>query len=122
MTWASSSGRQLSVISCKCWGPWYHRVEVRAGGKGGMRWYTKQYQLGQKHTGGRFWPLHASVAHHTLLPYTFLVPCHFVFQVLGALASVMMVWVITLNLLAEAIHRLIEPEPVNGKGEPAVFF
>lgn len=38
-------------------------------------------------------------------------------QVLGALASVMMVWVITLNLLAEAIHRLIEPEPVNGKGE-----
>lgn len=38
-------------------------------------------------------------------------------QVLGALASIMMVWVITLNLLAEAIHRLIEPEPVNGKGE-----
>ncbi|PRW39381.1 Cation efflux system related [Chlorella sorokiniana] len=36
-------------------------------------------------------------------------------EVLGALASVMMVWVITLNLLAEAIHRLIEPEPVNGK-------
>lgn len=37
-------------------------------------------------------------------------------QVLGALVSVMMVWVITLNLLLEAVRRLVEPEPVNGKG------
>ncbi|KAL4446379.1 hypothetical protein ABPG77_003186 [Micractinium sp. CCAP 211/92] len=36
-------------------------------------------------------------------------------EVLGALASVLAVWIVTANLLAEAVHRIIAPEPVNGK-------
>lgn len=38
-------------------------------------------------------------------------------QVLGALASVMTVWLVTGLLLFEAIQRIITPEPVNGKRE-----
>lgn len=41
-------------------------------------------------------------------------PC---WQVLGALASVLAVWVVTINLLAEAVRRIVTPEPVDGKGE-----
>ncbi|EFN51913.1 hypothetical protein CHLNCDRAFT_37115 [Chlorella variabilis] len=36
-------------------------------------------------------------------------------EVLGALASVMTVWLVTGLLLFEAIQRIITPEPVNGK-------
>lgn len=36
-------------------------------------------------------------------------------EVLGALASVLAVWVVTINLLVEAVRRIITPEPVDGK-------
>ncbi|KAL4423676.1 hypothetical protein ABPG75_000977 [Micractinium tetrahymenae] len=47
-------------------------------------------------------------------------PSHFSFgyhrvEVLGALASVLAVWVVTANLLVEAVRRIITPEPVDGK-------
>lgn len=38
-------------------------------------------------------------------------------QVLGALASVMTVWLVTGILLFEAVQRIITPEPVDGKRE-----
>lgn len=38
-------------------------------------------------------------------------------QVLGALASVMTVWLVTGILLFEAVQRIINPEPVDGKSE-----
>lgn len=38
-------------------------------------------------------------------------------EVLGALASVLTVWLVTGILLFEAVNRVINPEPVNGKGE-----
>ena len=38
-------------------------------------------------------------------------------QVLGALASVMTVWLVTGILLFEAVQRIIHPEYVDGKSE-----
>lgn len=41
-------------------------------------------------------------------------------EVLGALVSVMAVWVVTAMLLLEAVQRVIRPEPVDGKGACAL--
>ena len=38
-------------------------------------------------------------------------------EVLGALASVLSTWLVTGILLYEAVNRVINPSPVNGKGE-----
>lgn len=38
-------------------------------------------------------------------------------EVLGALASILTVWLVTGILLVEAIQRIITPEPVNGKSK-----
>lgn len=38
-------------------------------------------------------------------------------EVLGALASILTVWLVTGILLVEAIQRILVPEPVNGKGD-----
>ena len=38
-------------------------------------------------------------------------------EVLGALASILSVWLVTGVLVFEAINRIMTPEPVNGKGE-----
>lgn len=38
-------------------------------------------------------------------------------EVLGALASILTVWLVTGILLVEAIQRIITPEAVNGKSE-----
>lgn len=38
-------------------------------------------------------------------------------EVLGALASVLMIWLVTGILVVEAIQRIINPEEVNGKSE-----
>ena len=38
-------------------------------------------------------------------------------EVLGALASILSVWLVTGVLVFEAINRIMNPEPVNGKGE-----
>ena len=38
-------------------------------------------------------------------------------EVLGALASVLTVWLVTGVLVFEAVNRIINPEPVNGKSE-----
>ena len=37
---------------------------------------------------------------------------------LGALASVLSTWLVTGILLYEAVNRVINPSPVNGKGKP----
>lgn len=42
-------------------------------------------------------------------------------EVLGALGSVLTVWLVTGVLLFEAVNRLITPEPVNGKSECAAL-
>jgi zinc transporter 2 len=36
-------------------------------------------------------------------------------EILGALASIMLIWGIIIYLFIEAIHRLIDPEEINGK-------
>jgi zinc transporter 2 len=36
-------------------------------------------------------------------------------EILGALASIMLIWGIIIYLFIEAIHRLFDPEPINGK-------
>lgn len=36
-------------------------------------------------------------------------------EVLGALASILLIWGIIVFLLIEAVHRIIEPEEINGK-------
>jgi solute carrier family 30 (zinc transporter), member 2 len=36
-------------------------------------------------------------------------------EVLGALASILLIWGIIVFLLIEAIHRIIEPEEINGE-------
>lgn len=36
-------------------------------------------------------------------------------EVLGALASVLSIWLVTGILVYEAVNRMINPEPVNGK-------
>ncbi len=37
-------------------------------------------------------------------------------EVLGALASVLSTWLVTGILLYEAVNRILDPSPVNGKG------
>ena len=39
-------------------------------------------------------------------------------EVLGALASVLSTWLVTGILLYEAVNRILNPSPVNGKGPP----
>ena len=39
-------------------------------------------------------------------------------EVLGALASVLTIWLVTGILVYEAVNRVINPVPVNGKREP----
>ena len=41
-------------------------------------------------------------------------------QVLGALASVLIIWVVTGVLVYEAVLRAMNPQEVNGKGEPSL--
>jgi len=36
-------------------------------------------------------------------------------EILGALASIMLIWGIIIYLFIEAIHRLIDPEEIDGK-------
>lgn len=36
-------------------------------------------------------------------------------EILGALTSIMLIWGIIVYLFIEAIHRLIDPEPINGE-------
>ena len=43
-------------------------------------------------------------------------------EVLGALASILSVWLVTGILLWEAVQRILKPEPVNGKGEPENWY
>jgi zinc transporter 2 len=35
-------------------------------------------------------------------------------EVLGALASIMLIWGIVIYLFIEAIHRIVDPEPIDG--------
>ena len=51
---------------------------------------------------------------HTLRPRSY--GYHRV-EVLGALASIMIIWLVTGILVVEAVQRVITPETVNGKGE-----
>lgn len=43
-------------------------------------------------------------------------------EVLGALASILSVWLVTGILLWEAVQRIINPEPVNGKGKDMLIW
>ena len=36
-------------------------------------------------------------------------------EVLGALASIMLIWGIVIYLFIEAIHRIVDPEPIDGE-------